>query len=351
MTRKLLIRAAALTLVLGLLAGCGSSPQSSGQAPAAQAAPQSGQQAQGSGEKKQITVAMIPKVAGIDYFNAVEKGAQEAAQELGIKLIYNGPAQADVTKQIELIDNFITQKVDVIAVSPNDPQAIAPVLEKAKQQGIRVLTFDADAAKQAREFFVNQATQEAIGRTLVDVMVQQVGDSGETAIVTGSLTAANQNAWMEWMRKHVQEKYPNLKIVDVKPSEEDQQLAFQVTQDLLKAYPNLKGIFAITSVALPGAAEAIKQAGMAGKIGITGLATPNAMRPYVEGGVVPSFVLWSPVDLGYLTVYAADLLVKGELKEGKIKAGRLGEKDVKGDEVLLGPPTIFTKENIGNYNF
>ncbi len=328
-----LTAAAALLVCVGCGRDGGTGPESDGDA--------------GSG----ITVGLMPKLMGIDYFNACQKGAEEAAAELGIRLVFDGPIINDVAKQAEMLDTWITRRMDVVAVAPNDPHALAPTLRKAMSEGIKVLTWDADSDEDSRGYFVNQATYRDIGFGLVDVMAEQIGETGRVAIVTGSLTAANQNIWMEWMRKRIAERYPGIEIVAVKPSEEDQQLAFQVTQDLLKAWPDLDGIFGITSVALPGAAEAVRQSGMAGKVAVTGLSTPNSMRRYVKEGVVKVFLLWNPVDLGYLTVYAADLYSrKGSVPE-EFDAGRLGRIRRRGREILLGPPLRFTAENIDDFDF
>ena len=305
---------------------------------------------------KQITVAMLPKKKGVPYFTSCSEGAMEAAKELGnVELIYDGPTSGDAADAVKLIDQWTVQGVDVIAVSPNDPAVLGPAMKRAREAGIKVITWDADAAREDREFLVNQATPEEIGFSLVDAMAKDLGGdsaSGEVAIVTASLTAANQNEWIKHMKTRL-EKYPSLKLVEIKPSNEDQKLAFSVTQDMLKAYPNLKGIFAISSVAFPGAAEAIKQAGKTGKVFVTGLSTPNDMRSYVNEGVVKSVILWNTMDLGYLTVYTARALVDGDLKAGSttLKAGRLGEKKVEGDNVMLGGTLTFTKENIGNFDF
>jgi ABC-type sugar transport system substrate-binding protein len=309
----------------------------------------------GAAQAQEITIAMIPKLVGIDYFNATQRGAEEAAAELGnIRLIYRGPTVDRVDLQIELIENFITAGVDVIAVASNDPVAIAPALQRAMDQGIRVLTWDADA--NARDAFINQASFEGIGRALVEDMVAQVGEEADVAIVTSSLTAPNQNTWIAEMRQVIEAEYPGLNIVDVRPSEEDQQLAFRVTQDLIRAYPNLRGVWALSSVAFPGAAEGVQQAGRAGEVAVVGLSTPSQMRPFMEAGVIQSVVLWNPIDLGYLTVYAARELVENGLEAGRsFNAGRLGEYTPFEDEislqVLLGPPFIFTPENIGDFNF
>ncbi len=304
------------------------------------------------GTTEPLKIAVMPKLVGIDYFNAVEKGAGEAAKEIGAELTWDGPATGDVTKQAEMLDAWIARKPDVIAVAPNDPNALAPTLKKARERGIRVLTYDSDSTEDSRDFFINQATAESIGNTLVDEMAEQIGGEGKVAIVSGSLTAANQNIWMDHMRKRIAEKFPAMEIVAVKPSEEDQQLAVQMTQDLLKAYPDLKGIFAITSVAFPGAAQAVKQAGAAGKVAVVGLSTPKSMKQYVDDGTVKTVILWSPVDLGYLTVMAAHALESGADKApATLSAGRLGDVQVSGTQILLGSPMKFNKDNIGQFDF
>lgn len=339
-----------LALLLGcVLAGCSSGGGEA--APGGEKAP-GGEAASG----KKITVAMLPKKKGVPYFTSCSEGAMEAAKELGnVELIYDGPTSGDAGEAVKLIDQWTAQGVDVIAVSPNDPAVLAPAMKRAKDAGIKVITWDADADASTREFLVNQATPEEIGFSLVDAMAKDLGGdaaAGDVAIVTASLTASNQNEWIKHIKTRL-EKYPGLKLVATKPSNEDQKLAFSVTQDLMKAYPNLKGVFAISSVAFPGAAEAVKQAGKTGAVNVIGLSTPNDMKSYVEEGVVKSVILWNTVDLGYLTVMAARALVDGELKAGAttLKAGRLGEKKVVGDNVMLGGTLTFTKENIKDYNF
>src|SRR5262249_1122107 len=188
----------------------------------------------------------------------------------------------------------------------------------------KVITWDADGAPGTRDFFVNQATAQAIGYAMIDTIAKDIGgdQKGDIAIVTGFITAANQNDWIKYMKERLP-KYPGLNLVGVKASDDKAPQAFQVTQDLMKAYPNLKGICAITSVGFPAAADAIKQAGKAGQVQVTGLSTPNTMKPFVKDGTVKSVVLWNTGDLGYLTIYTARALVDGTLKPGDktIKAG------------------------------
>ncbi|HZB10813.1 MAG TPA: substrate-binding domain-containing protein [Rubrobacter sp.] len=298
-------------------------------------------------------ICMMPKLVGIPYFNASEQGANEAAKELDVDLVYDGPTEAKAALQSQMIEQFIQQQCDAITVAANDPNALAPAMKKADNAGIATGAWDADVAPDARDVFVNQATFQAIGYKLVDVMAEQTGGKGEFLVVTGSLTAPNQVAWLKEMRERMKEKYPEMSIASVEPGEEDLQLGIDITKNYLRANPDTAGVFGITSVALPGAAEAVQQIGRAGEVPVTGLSTPNEMKPYIESGAVKEFVLWNPVDLGYLAVYVANAQVEGNLpKSGTFKAGRLGEvKLLAEDEVLLGPPIVFSKENIDQYDF
>ena len=306
-------------------------------------------------EKKKITVGVLPKLVGIPFFNAFEKGALEAGKELGIEVVYDGPVTADTAKQVAIVESWIARKFDVIIVAPNDPEAMGPVLKKARQRGIRVIAADSDTDPADREFFVSQATPEAIAKALVEAMVRGIGPEGKFIILTGSLTAANQNIWMDRMEKYRQAHYPNMQNLSPTPktSEEDQALATQVTIDLLKTYPDLQGLYALTTAALPGAAEALRKEQAFNKIYLTGIGTPNAMRDYVKAGVAKEFVLWNPVDLGYLAVSSAKALLDGKLaKEStQLEAGRLGTVQVKDGVVLLGEPVVFNKDNIDQYDF
>ncbi|MDZ7801997.1 MAG: substrate-binding domain-containing protein [Trueperaceae bacterium] len=309
----------------------------------------------GLGLAQDVRIAMIPKLVGIDYFAATEQGATQAANELdNVELIHRGPTTASVNDQIQLIENFITAGVDVIAVSANDPQAIAPALERAMDEGIHVVTFDADA--NARDLFVNQATFEGIGVTMIEEMVAQIGEDGRAAVVTSSLTAPNQNAWLDAMEAHIEENYPDFEIVDVRPAEEDQQRAFTVTQDLMQVYPDLEGVFGLSSVAFPGAAEAVQQADRAGEVAVVGLSTPRQMKPFMDAGVIESVILWNPIDLGYLAVYAGEALATDGLAPGnEFDGGDLGTFTVQEDDigmwVLLGDPFVFRPDNIDDFDF
>jgi rhamnose transport system substrate-binding protein len=303
------------------------------------------------GGKKSV-VALMPKAKGDPYFVSCKTGADEAAKELGVELLWDGPTDLDPAKQNEVVEAWITRGVDTIAVSVENKEGISTVLRKARERGIKVVTWDADAEKNARDFFINQATPQGIGYTLTDEAARITGGKGDFAIITASLSAANQNEWIKYIKERLAEKYPELKLVAIQPSDGDRDRAFAETQTLLKVYPQVKLIMAIAAPAVPGAAEAVKQSGRT-DVKVTGLSLPNMCKPYIKEGVIESIVLWNTVDLGYLTVYASDALASGRLKAGdtSIDAGRLGKIEVAGDEVRLGAPFIFNKENIDRFNF
>lgn len=299
-----------------------------------------------------LTIAMMPKSKGNAYFIACRKGAEEAARELNVNLLWDGPTDPDPAKQNEVIDTWITRGVDVLAVAVENRDGISTVLRKARQKGIKVVTWDSDAASDARDFLVNQATPEGIGNTLMDCAAEVMGNEGEFAIITASLTAANMIEWQKHIEARRQEKYPNIKMAVLRPCDDLQKKAFEETNTILNAHPKVKLILAICSPAAPGAAEAVKQLGRQ-DVKVVGLSLPNDNKRYVHEGITKYIILWKTTDLGYLTVYAAAMLKQGTLKPGdqSLTAGRLGQIKIAGDNILLGEPFKFTKENIDQFDF
>ena len=306
----------------------------------------------GAAPAKRTVIAMMPKAKGDPYFVSCRVGAEAAAAELGVELIWDGPTGLDAARQNELVESWITRGVDVIAVAVENRASISTALRKAQGRGIRVLTWDADAEPDARSFFVNQATAEGIGNGLTDEAARLLGGKGEFAIITGALSAANQNEWISFIKKRVAERHPNLTLATIRPSDDDRDKAFAETQTILRAFPNVKLVMAISAPAVPGAGEAVRQARRP-DVKVIGLSLPNMNKPYVHEGVVQTVMLWNTADLGYLTVYAGALMAQNKLAPGaaSVEAGRLGKIEIRGSEVILGPPLLFTKENIDKFDF
>jgi len=308
---------------------------------------------EGGTSSKKLTIAFMPKSKGNSYFIECEKGAREAVQELGVDLLFDGPTNTDPAKQNEIVENWITLGVDVMAVACENREGISGALKKAQAKGIKVVTFDSDTTPDARSFFVNQATPQGLGETLMDEAARLCGEEGEFAIITATLTAANMNEWRKHIEARLASKYPKMKLVDTKPCDDQKDKAQQETTNLLSAYPNLKCVMAICSPAVPGAAEAIKQAGKAGTVKLLGLGLPSENKTYLKDGVTQSVILWKVADLGYLTIQTANALGRGTLKPGAttIKAGRLGELAIEDSSVILGKPFIFNKDNVDQFDF
>jgi rhamnose transport system substrate-binding protein len=308
-----------------------------------------GCQPQGSAD--QLTIAMMPKSKGNAYFISCRKGAEEAARELGVRLLWDGPTDPDPARQNEIVQTWITRGVDVLAVAAENREGISTALRKAREHGIKVVTWDSDAEPDARDFLVNQATPQGIGYTLMDEAAKVMGGEGEFAIITASLTAANMNEWQKYIRER-NEEYPAIRQVALRPCDDLRDKAFAEATAILNAHPNVKLIMAICSPAVPGAAEAVKQSGRQ-DVKVVGLGLPNDNKRYVREGITPSVILWNTENLGYLTVQAAAALARGELQPGatSFSAGRLGDLQVQGDNILLGAPYIFTRENIEQFDF
>lgn len=305
---------------------------------------------------KEITVVDVPKLIGIGYFDATSKGIADAAAEMGtMKATTDGPTEANIDDQITVIDNYITQGVDGILFAANDPVAIAPVLKKALAAGINVVGYDANSQPDARQWFVNQAEFNGIAKAMIDSLAAEVGEEASFAIVTSTFTTPNQARWIAEMGAYAAACHPKLKWLETVEAQEDNILSFNQANTLINKYGDeLKGILGMTSVATPASADAVTQAGKCGKIAVVGLATPNAMKPYVEADCVKSVVLWNPVDLGYAAAYVLRAAADGTLAPGatEVEAGKLGKLSViNGSEILLGAPFVFTKANIGEFNF
>jgi rhamnose transport system substrate-binding protein len=297
-------------------------------------------------------IAVMPKAKGDPYFVSCRVGAEEAARELGVDLIWDGPTGLDAAKQNEVVESWITRRVDAIAVSVENAAGISTVLRKGRQRGIRVVTWDADAEPDSRDFFINQATPEGIGNTLTDEAARLLHNKGDFAIITGAISAANQNLWIDAIKRRMASRYPGLKLLTIRPSDDDRDKAFSETQVVLKAFPTAKLVMSIAAPAVPGAAEAVRQSGRK-DVFVIGLSLPNLCKKYVHDGVVQAVVLWNTRDLGYLTVYTSTLLAQNKLRAGaaSFRAGRLGQIDIRGGEVILGEPVIFNKANIDRFDF
>jgi rhamnose transport system substrate-binding protein len=303
---------------------------------------------------------LVPKNLGNPYFDTANNGAQEAAKELGITVLYQGSATADATEQITL-NSLIAQKPCALAISANDADALVPTGKAAMEAGIPVVTWDSAIAPAGRNLLINQAVLQDIGAIQIKMASDLAGpDGGQIAVLSATSTAPNQNAWIEVMKEELKKpEYSKLELVEVVYGDDDDTKSYNEAQALFTKYPDLKVIIAPTTVGIAASARAVTDANLIGKVFVTGLGTPNQMREYVKNGAAPQFALWNPADLGYLSVYAMHALATGKITGvvgDKFTAGRLGEYTVQEDpdlglNVLLGLPFIWNKDNIDDSNW
>ena len=334
-----------IVLTIFTLAACGGSGSSSsaGSTPSAT-----------SSSSSSLTIAFLPKQINNPYFDTAASGGKEAATALGGQFQQVGPSSANAAAQVPFITTLTEQHTGAIVISGDDPNAVAPALKQAMSQGVKVVSYDADVAPDARNVFINQADSEQIGRSQVDLLAKQINSTGQIAILSASSTAANQNTWIGFMKQELT-KYPNMTLVKIAYGNDDDQTSFNDTLALLQQYPNLKGIISPTTVGIAAAARALESVKKGGTVALTGLGTPNQLRQYVKDGTIKGFELWNPADLGYLAYYVAALLIQGKI-QGNVgdtfTAGKLGSYTIGANHVvLLGPPTVFNSANIDQFNF
>jgi rhamnose transport system substrate-binding protein len=340
------LRAVAAVATAGLVlttAACGGSSESAGGEGSAAA------------QDANLAITFLPKNLGNPYFDTSDKGGEAAIQEFGGTYAEVGPSEATPDAQVSYINTLTQQQVGGIVLSANDKKAVGDALQEARDAGIKVVTFDSDTDPEYRDLYVSQASSEGIAKVQVDMIAEQIGDSGEVAILSASANATNQNAWIELMKTELSTNHPDITLVDTVYGNDKDQESFDKTAALLQSHPDLKGIISPTTVGIAAAGRYLSTSKSKGKVALTGLGTPDQMREYVKDGTVKEFALWNPADLGYLSAYATKALITGEIKgeEGeKFTAGKLGEFTVGPDKtVLLGDPFKFNAENIDEFQF
>lgn len=331
--RSILLTAASAMLALGLAATSG--------------------EAQDSGFK----IMMTPKWTGFPYFEAAARGGKAAADELGDEFVYAGADHADVTLQVETIQNFLTQKPNAIVLAAIDLNAVAPVLKEARDMGIVVTTFDADAAPDARDMFFNQLSYQQAAKTMLDCALMDAPEGGEVAFVAASSTSPNHSAHIKYMNEYIANDpaYKIFKVVDTQYANDDDAKSYDVAVNLMQAHPNLKVIISSSAVSVPAAARAISASGKVGQVYATGFALPDAIKSYLKDDSQKCFALWNPYELGYLATYATHLKLAGKLDltpGTTFEAGKAGTYTVgEGGEIVYGKPMMFTKDTVDNAGF
>ena len=308
----------------------------------------------GAAQAETKRIALVVKALGIGFFEAANKGAEEAAKELGdVEIIYTGPTDTTAEGQIEVINSLIAQKVDAIAISANDTDALVPTLKKAMDRGITVISWDSGVAKDGRQMHLNPSSSALIGNTIIKLAADHLPEGGEVAVLSATTTSTNQNTWIEEMNK-VMGNYPGITVVGTVYGDDLADKSYREAQGLMQTYPNLKAIIAPTSVGIVAAAQAVTDAGKVGQVNVTGLGLPSEMAGHVKSGASKSFAIWNPIDLGYAATMIAYNLNTGKASAepgAEIPMGRMGSAKLdENGEAAMADPFTYDASNIDAFS-
>jgi rhamnose transport system substrate-binding protein len=315
---------------------------------------------------KKIKIVFIPKNVGNPYFDGIDKGMKEVCKQEGVEYSMTGPAQAEATNQISYIKDEVQRGANVICLAANSVDALNGTLDEVRAKGVKIVTVDADLTgnETHRDIGVFAMDFSTFGKNMVEQMGKQIGDTGEVAILSATSDAPNQNAWIAQMKEAWKSpKYAKMPLVGIVYGDDKPEKSATEMEGLLTKYPNLKGVIVPTTVGVSAAAKVVEQRGVYpggpnaknGGVTVFGLGMPKQMSSFIKTGVTPQVMLWSPVDMGTVTAYAAIGLAKGEIKAEKgqkVKVGAMGEREISDlNKIIVGPPVIFDKKNVDKYQF
>lgn len=278
-----------------------------------------------------LLIGVVYKQSGNAYFQAAVSGFETAAEELGFTFMHDGPDDGSSDGQIRIIENYITQGVDVLCISANDPDALVDICQEAMEQGIKVVSWDAEVSQEGRNLDVEPASAKSIALTLLESIATSINYEGQVAIVSAMATAPNQNLWIGFIEEALatDETYANLEYVGTVYGDDEYTKSFDETLALLNEYPDLKGIIVPTTAGAPAVAKCVMDEGR--DVKVTGLTLASDMQEYIEAGICDETFLWNPIELGYATSYAAVALVNGTITGAvgeTFEAGDLGTLEV-----------------------
>lgn len=303
------------------------------------------------------TMVFLPKQLNNPYTDVVLGGGEDGAEETGYDSSVLGPLEATSSAQVPFIEQATQEGADVIVIAANDPDAVGPSLQAAREGGAKIVAFDSDTNPDYRDLFVSQVNAKDVGLVQLEMIAEQIDGAGDIAILSATATATNQNEWIKFMEEELSAnpEYADINLVTKVYGDDDADKSFKEAQGLLQSYPDLKGIISPTTVGIAAAAKYLSTSEYKGQVALTGLGLPNEMREFVEDETVTEFALWDPAQLGYVAAFAGKALVDGDITGAvgeTFEAGEMGERTIEENGiVIVGPPTRFNAENIDEYDF
>ncbi len=309
----------------------------------------------GAGKSGNIKIAFVPQITGIPYYAGFAKGAEQAAAKFGgAQFTMTGSSTASSAEQLQIFQSLVQQGYNAISISPLDPTSINSAISAARAKGVVVTTSDADAKNSARQVFVSQADDKALGDVVMDELAKQMGGTGKFGIVSGAPGTASLDSWSHFIQMRASTNYPKIQFVGGVRHATDSAGALKEAQDLMTAFPDIKGIVAVPSTAVPGVSQAVFNAGKKGKVAVIGYGSPKTAGPFIKNGVMKETVLWDVPQLGYLTIWADTQLLQGKSFQPTNTVPGIDHPvtyDAATKTLLLGPPKIFDSSNYAQFDF
>jgi simple sugar transport system substrate-binding protein len=274
------------------------------------------------------TMVVVVKIAGIPWFNALEKGVKKGGTDFKIDASMVGPANVDPAQQVKLLEDLIAKKVSVIGLVPLDVKVTEPVLKRAQEAGIKVITHEGPE-QEGRDWNVELIDSVQFGEVQMQRLAKEMGEKGEYVVYVGTLTTPLHNKWADAAIAYQKEHYPNMKLVaDRFPGADEIDTSYKTTLDVIKAYPNLTGILGFGSNGPIGAGNAVREKRLGKKIAIVGTVLPSQAKDLINDGIIREGFLWNPTDAGYAMIAVGRLVLDGkEIKDG-VEIPGLGKASV-----------------------
>ena len=291
-------------------------------------------------------VGVVVKIGGIPWFNAMDAGIKEQGAKLGLDAFMVGPTSADPALQVRAIEDLIAQGVKVIGVVPNDAKVLEPVLAKAKEAGIFVITHESPGQKGA-DWNFELASSTGFGEAHAKLLAEKMGGKGEYAVFVGSLTVPLHNAWADAAVAYLKANYPDMKLVGERYGvAEDMDKSRSTALDLISAHPDLKGFLAFGSQGPIGAGRAVEERRKTGEIFVLGPFSPGQGQKLIKSGAISGGFMWNPKQAGEVFVTMADRLIKGEsVKDGDDIPG-LGVIKPAGNDIIVDQLLPINKDTV-----
>ena len=290
-------------------------------------------------QKQMVTVV---KIAGVPWFNFLEKGLTEGGAKFGLQTSMVGPAHTDPAQQVRLVEDLIAKKVDVIGLVPLDVKVLAPVLARAQQAGIMVVTQEGPD-QEGRSWDVELLDSRVFGEMQMQSLAKQMGETGDYVVIVGTLTTPLHNRWADAAIAYQKAHYPNMRLAaDRFPGADEIDSSAQVTRDVIQAYPNVKGIIGFGSNGPIGAGNVVRERRLTSKVAVVGTLIPSQGKPLIESGNVREGFLWSPKDAGFAMVAVASLALAGTPFETGMDIPGMGKATVDVPGKLVSVDRILT---------